>query len=167
MKCESMFRTLVTGLCCTAILSGQLAQAASPGPVFSTNSRVADVALAAGGIRRGQVLDAQGVPQSQIKVAVGQTNQQPTYVSTDESGHFAVHGLTAGVYQVQTSRGSGVYRVWAPRTAPPSAQAGVLVINHDQVVRGFGGAHMLANPWVMGLVVAAAIAIPLAIDSGS
>jgi hypothetical protein len=165
MKRKSILRTLVTGLCCAAILSGQLAHAA--GPVFSTTSRVSDVALTPGGLLRGQVLDAQGVPQRQIKVAVGKTNQQPTYVSTDGTGQFSVQGLSAGVYQVQTSHGSGVYRVWAPRTAPPSAQAGVLVVNHKQVVRGYGGAHVLGNPWVMGLVVAAAIAIPLAFDSGS
>jgi len=149
------------------LLAGQLAQAA--GPAFLTTSRVADVALTSAGDLRGQVLDAQGVAQPKIKVSIGQTNQQPTFVSTDSEGRFVVQGLAAGVYQVQTPRGGGMYRVWAPRTAPPSAQPGVLVVNDGQIVRGYGsnGAHFLANPWVMGLIVAAAIAIPLAIDSGS
>jgi hypothetical protein len=115
------------------------------------------------------VLNAQGVPQAQVKVAVGKTNQQPTFVSTDETGRFNVAGLSAGTYQVQTSHGSSVYRVWAPHTAPPSAQPGVLVVNSDQVVRGYGhnydGWRWLANPWVMGLIVASAIAIPLATES--
>ena len=166
MKRESIFRTLVSGVCCATLLCGQLAHAAQPS--FLTTSRVADVALTSTGELRGQVLDAQGVPQPQIKVAVGQMNQQPTYVSTDSAGQFTVQGLSAGVYHVQTAHGSGVYRVWAPRTAPPSAQPGVLVVNNDQIVRGYGqGAHILASPWCLGLIVAAAIAIPLAIDSGS
>ncbi|HJN10827.1 MAG: carboxypeptidase-like regulatory domain-containing protein [Pirellulaceae bacterium] len=168
MKRKSIFRTLLTSLCCTMALSGQLAQAA--GPAFLTASRVADVALTSTGELRGQVLNAEGVPQTQVKVAIGQTSQQPTFVSTDEDGRFAVRGLSAGIYQVQTSHGNGVYRVWAPNTAPPSAQPGVLVVSHGQIARGYGGhggAHWLANPWVMGGIVAAAIAIPLAIDSGS
>jgi hypothetical protein len=166
MKREFKFRTLITGLCCAMILSGQLAQAARPS---MPTSRVADVALGSGGELRGQVLNPQGLPQAQVKVSIGQLNQQATFVSTDEEGRFLVQGLSAGVYQVQTSQGSGIYRVWAPRTAPPSAQLGVLLINDGQIARGFSnqGGHWLANPWVMGLIVAGAIAIPLAIDSGS
>jgi len=135
-----------------------------------TTSRVADVALTSAGQLHGQVLNAQGVPQSQVRVAVGRMNEQPMFVTTNAEGKFIVSGISAGVYQVQTSAAANVYRVWAPRTAPPSAQAGVLVVNNNQVVRGYGnggGVSMLANPWVMGLIVAAAIAIPLAIDSGS
>lgn len=168
MKRESIFRTLLTGLCCATLLFGQLAQAAQP--AFSRTSSVADVALGSTGELRGQVLDSQGLPQPQIKVSIGKTNQQPTFVSTDAAGQFQVTGLAAGVYYVQTAQTSAVYRVWAPGTAPPSAQSGVLMVNNDHVVRGYGhgnGAHLLASPWVMGLVVAAAIAIPLAIDSGS
>lgn len=148
------------------ILSAQLAQAA--GPSVRT-SRVGDVALGSAGELRGQVLNAQGLPQSLVKVSIGQLNQQATFVSTDKEGRFMMQGLSAGVYQVQTSQGSGTYRVWAPRTAPPSAQAGVLLISDGQVARAMSGhgAHWLANPWVMGLIVAGAIAIPLAIDSGS
>jgi hypothetical protein len=165
MKRESTFRTLVTGLCCTVLLSGQLVQAA--GPSLLPTARVADVALTSAGELRGQVLNAEGLPQSQIKVLIGRSNQQATFVSTDDDGRFTVRGLSAGVYQVQTSHGSGIYRVWAPRTAPPSAQLGVLVVDDSQIARAQGGFHWLANPWVMAAIVAGAIAIPLAIDSSS
>ena len=167
MKRKSIFRNLVASLCCTAMLSAQLAQAA--GPVSLSTARVADVALTSTGELRGQVLDAQGVPLPQVNVAIGQANQQPMVVATNASGQFSVEGLPAGVYQVQTPHGGGVYRVWAPRTAPPSAQAGILMVDNPQVVRGYGGngTSLLASPWCMGLIVAAAIAIPLAIDSGS
>jgi len=94
MTTKSTFRTLVTGLCCAMLLAGQLAQAA--GPAFLTTSRVADVALTSAGDLRGQVLDAQGVAQPKIKVSIGQTNQQPTFVSTDSEGRFVVQGLAAG-----------------------------------------------------------------------
>lgn len=160
-----MFRSLVTGICCATLLSGQLVQAAQPAVL--TTAVVADVALASNGVLHGQVLDAQGAPQSQVKVAIGQTTGEPVFVSTDAAGEFNVPDLSAGVYYVQTSQARSMYRVWAPGTAPPSAQAGVLMVNDRQVVRGIHGANFLANPWCMGLIVAAAIAIPLAIDSGS
>ncbi len=165
MKRESMFRTLMASLCCLSMLSGQVAQAA--GPRVVQTSRIADVALNSAGTLHGQVLDAQGIPQANIKVALARNDQRATHVTTDAAGAFVVAGLTAGVYEIRTEHGSSVCRVWAPRTAPPSAQAGVLVVNNQHVVRGFGGrgGHILANPWVMGLVVAGAIAIPLALDS--
>ncbi len=168
MKRELTFRTLVAGLCCTVMLSGQLAQAARPS--FMPTARIGDVALTSAGQLRGQVLNAQGLPQSHVKVSIGQLNQQPTLVSTDEDGRFTVQELSAGVYQVQTSHGSGTYRVWAPRTAPPSAQLGVLLVHDGQIARAYssqGVTQWLANPWTMAIIVAGAIAIPLAIDSGS
>jgi hypothetical protein len=64
-----------------------------------------------------------------------------------------------------------VYRLWAEQTAPPAANDGVLVVHGDDAVRGnscnpCGGGLLgvLANPWVLAAIVAAAIAIPLALD---
>jgi hypothetical protein len=78
--------------------------------------------------------------------------------------------LSGGVYELQTLASSDVCRVWAPRTAPPSAQDGVLLVTDDELARGQrgcfgeGGAlSWLSNPWVLGGIVVAAIAIPLGV----
>ena len=94
---------------------------------------------------------------------------------TGADGRFAIAGVKAGVYEVATSNGVTVCRLWAPRTAPPAAQADALVVHGDTVVRGgdaggwgkVGGGGVigfLSNPWVLGGIVAAAIAVPLILD---
>jgi hypothetical protein len=87
---------------------------------------------------------------------------------TGVDGRFAIAGVKAGVYEVATSQGVTVCRLWAPRTAPPAAQSDALVVHGGSVVRGAQGGGgvigFLSNPWVLGGIVAAAIAIPLALD---
>ena len=83
--------------------------------------------------------------------------------------------MSGGVYDLRRQHSSGVYRLWAPRTAPPAAEKGVLLVTGDGVQLGQKGycdakrseQHFgfLANPWVLAGIVAAAIAIPLAVAS--
>jgi hypothetical protein len=90
-------------------------------------------------------------------------------VDTDAAGQFSVPGLTGGVYQVETLKGGGVFRLWAPRTAPPAAFESAMIVQGDQVVRGANGQLLswLGNPWVLGAIVATAIAVPLALAKKS
>ncbi len=78
-----------------------------------------------------------------------------------------MNNLSGGVCEFQTETNRDVYRLWAPRTAPPAAQQRVLLVSDSKVVLGqnCGGNALgwLANPWVLGGLVAAAIAIPLAV----
>ncbi|MDA1050458.1 MAG: carboxypeptidase-like regulatory domain-containing protein [Planctomycetota bacterium] len=171
MKLVRAFKTFTVMLACTALLAGQTAQAASP--------IIRDIALQPGGILNGQVLNEQAVAQGQAKVAVVHKGKPLTVTETDKDGRFVVTGLEPGVYELHLAQGGGAYRVWAPRTAPPAAEQGVLLVQDNRVVRGLGGdigkggagpskggGHFgwLANPWVLGALVAAAIAIPLALD---
>lgn len=141
---------------------------------------VRDVALRDGGRLTGQVLDAAGSPVSDTAVAVVGRGQVLASAQTGPDGRFAVAGVKAGVCEVATTNGVTVCRLWAPRTAPPAAQQDALVIHGDTVVRGSddcatcppsGGVSrggvigFLSNPWVLGGIVAAAIAIPLALDN--
>lgn len=154
-------------LSCVAMLTAQLAHAANRpldrGQVADT-SLIQDVALQTGGRLYGQISDVQGMPQAAVQVAVIQNGTLVATALTDGNGQFEITRLPAGVYEVRTPESVRVYRAWAPGTAPPSARQGVLLVAGQQVVRGGG---MVASPYGLALIVAAAIAIPLALDSSS
>lgn len=174
MKRQAL-KTLVVALSCCGLLGGQIAQAAN---------RIGDVALQPGGLLHGQVLDEQGVAQPHARVTVVHSGEPVAATKTDEQGRFVMSGLSGGVHEIHTGSSGGVYRLWAPQTAPPSAKDAMLIVTGDNIVRSIGGGPApispapggggwlsglgwLANPWVLAAIVAAAIAIPLAIDDAS
>jgi hypothetical protein len=110
------------------------------------------------------LIDPQGAPEAGIDVALVKDGAVVAAARTDTEGRFALADMKAGVYQLQTPRANAVCRVWAPNTAPPVAQPGVLLVSSQNVVRQQSIFSVLANPWVLGGIVAAAIAIPLALD---
>ncbi|MBC8351317.1 MAG: carboxypeptidase regulatory-like domain-containing protein [Planctomycetes bacterium] len=160
MKLVKSLKAFAVTLACIGLLAGQMAQAASP--------IIRDVALQPGGVLNGQVLNEQAVAQGQAKVAVVYKGKPLTVTETDKEGRFVLTGLEPGVYELHLAQGGGAYRAWAPRTAPPVAEQGVMLVQDSRVVRGLhqGGGHFgwLANPWVLAAIVALAIAIPLAVD---
>jgi hypothetical protein len=102
-----------------------------------------------------------------MPVAVIRQGQEIARTQTNAEGRFAVQGLTGGVYQVATPVGAATYRAWSPRTAPPAATQAITIVPDETIVRGqfgTGALGWLANPWVLAGIVAAAIAIPLALD---
>lgn len=147
----------------------QFAYAASSGqPARPVSAAVRDVALRDGGYLTGQVLDAAGAPVAATPVAVVNQGRAVATALTGQDGRFTIVGVKAGVYEVATTKGVTVCRLWAPQAAPPSASPDALIVNGDTVVRGgVGGGGVigfLSNPWVLAGIVAAAIAIPLALD---
>jgi len=135
-------------------------------PAAISPSVIRDIALQAGGTMRGQVVDAQGNPCGETPLRVVRASDQaPVAIAqTDAQGRFDVSGLTGGVYRVETAAGVAVYRLWAPNTAPPSAVASALVVQGDPTVRGNLGSIGWFGWTLIGLGVAAAIALPLALD---
>ena len=165
-------------ICSMALVPAYQAVAAGPraggASEPAATTAVRDLALQAGGVLRGQVLDKQGKACAGVPVAVakaGATNEAPLLTKTDEQGRFQFPKLAGGIYHVGTTEGGAIYRLWAPNTAPPSAAPAALLVQGEGPVRanlsGIG-------PWgwtLIGLGVAAAIAIPLALhkndDEGS
>ena len=139
-------------------------------PVAAGAEAVSDVALAPGGHLVGQVVDTAGVAQAGQEVIVLAAGREVLRTATNESGTFVAQGLRGGQYEIVTPQGSSVVRAWAPNTAPPSAQAGTLVIAGDQVLRCNMALSVVewcrAHPWITTVGVAAAIAIPLALADG-
>jgi hypothetical protein len=172
-----MLQRVAVALACVGILAPQIFAAAPQ--ATQAAPAVLDVALSSGGVLQGTVVNAQGVAQPGIDVYVGQQGQLIATTRTNDEGQFVVSSLRGGVYQIATSGSNGIYRLWAAQTAPPAAQAKLLVVNDGQIALGQccddgscggccgSGWGLLGNPWVLGGIVAAAIAIPLALDEAS
>jgi len=166
----------------TITLPPQLLVAAPPQAAFvpSSVSRVAtlvpDIALQAGGTLDGQILDANGVP---LAAAVVQLTSGPRIwkTRTDADGVFHLTDLCGGTYQITAAGQSQLLRTWAPGTAPPKANRGVLITPAADVVRGqrvlspntnqfFRVAkNKLTNPWIVAGTVVAVAAIPVALHN--
>ncbi len=152
-----------------------------------------DIALHEGGVLVGQMLDAQGGAIAGVPISVLTAGKEVARVQTDQSGKFKVAGLKGGVHQVATVGQQDVYRLWSPKTAPPAAQKGLMLVSSNDLVRGQdcgsgvncgsacgggglgrggrggGGGGGIGNwianhPIITAGVIGAAIAIPLALD---
>lgn len=150
------------------------ANSAATGPFAP--AQVVDVALQAGGTLQGRIVGSQGQTLASQRVSVLQ-GQSTSDVITDDQGNFAVTGLTGGSYQVRVGNHCQLIRAWAPGTAPPLAVDRLMVVPQDAVVLGqdCGGSvcgsgvgckpNCLRHPLILGTIIAAAIAIPIAVDS--
>jgi hypothetical protein len=168
----------ITWVAAAAIVSQpQLLLAAEANqPVVARSAAAAvapqDVALADGGVLIGQVVDTAGKPQAMTPVSLVTGGKEIARVTTDAKGQFRVASLRGGTYQVATTGNSGVYRFWAPRTAPPSSLNGLNMVSGNQVVRGQMGGGFLSStgqwiaehPIITAGAIATAIAVPLALD---
>jgi hypothetical protein len=134
---------------------------------------VRDVALDAQGRIAGQILDAQGQPRARQIITVQRQGAQPVQTRTDAQGRFVLGDLSGGVYQIATSDASVVCRCWTANSAPPAATHELLLVAGEKVQRGqYPITDLLTSgPVLIGLVIAAAIAIPIAVhnsqDDGS
>lgn len=143
-------------------------QATSPEATLPT---VFDVRVGSDGKLRGQLYSAEGVPQPKVQVALHVTQSRVTQtVSTDAQGRFELDWAGNGVAVITADGGSCALRIWDSQTAPPAARDHLLlVVASKDVVRGQRPiGHLFgSNPVMLGVLIAAAIAIPLAIhESG-
>jgi hypothetical protein len=149
----------------------RLTMAATP-----TKAPVAiDVALRDGGVLVGQVVNADGVGQPGAPVSIRYEDKVLVSAKAGPQGYFAFKGLHGGVYQLTTTDGHGVYRVWSPGSAPPAAQPVAALIEGDYVVRGqaeggTGDSHPVmtflqspAGVVVVAGAVATAVSLPIAL----
>ncbi len=129
--------------------------------------QVVDVELREGGLLLGQVVGPAGKPLVGARVSLRRLDREVATTATGKSGYFSVRGLRGGTYEIVAGPSRGLYRLWAPGTAPPAARPGALIVVGGQQVRGQQGpiGYWLSNPWVIAGIVATAVAIPVAIHS--
>ena len=148
--------------------------------------RSVDIALNTGGLLVGQVVNTEGQALVATQVVLKSGGKEVARCQTDKEGAFQVAGLKGGAVQIASAGTEGNCRLWAPGTAPPAAQQGLLVVAEGEVVRGqhaggrvpgrrygrgvqgHGGgllALMIDHPLVTAGAVGAAIAVPLAVSN--
>ncbi len=135
-----------------------------------------DVVLQDKGVLVGRIVDNKGLAVANSPVSLRTGGKEAVRVVSDNTGRFKANGLHGGVYHVASAGHQGVYRLWAPRTAPPSAAKGLSIVSQPvDVVRGqYGpasgnpfsamGQWIAEHPIITAGAVAAAIAIPIALD---
>ncbi len=172
---------LATAIACLGMILPPAAFAEAP--TFA--APLADVVLGEGGQFIGKVVNAHGASVVATTVSLRQAEEEIASVLTDEQGNFSFQGLQGGLYQIVTVNSSVVYRLWAPRTAPPAANTSALIVTGSEITNGqYGGvdcgdscgstvggqrggggvvAWMQAHPFLVAAGIATAIAVPLAI----
>lgn len=134
-------RTMVSvALSIAMVLQQTILHAAVPGGAPGDPAPATlDVALSPNGGLLGQVVSAQGVGLSGIEVVAYQDSREVARTRADAQGLFVLAGLQPGVYVLHGAATVRVVRLWPRQAAPPSAQAGALIVSQQQqAVRGQG-----------------------------
>ena len=172
MKLSSL-KFAAAALSCLGMLLSPMAMAAAP-LAAPRSAAPSDVALGDGGVLVGHVVDVQGVAVAMATVTLADHKQEIAQVRADQEGKFSVPSLRGGVYRISSRGQDAMYRLWAPHTAPPVAQQGVILVVGGDVIRGQYGkspgpfasmAQWVADhPLITAAAIGAAIVIPIALD---
>ncbi len=165
-------RAIAVVLACWGMLFPLPAQAQTPElkPSASPSTakvKVTDVALSKDSTIVGQVTDEQSRPRAGVEVTVRQTKGVLATAVTDSQGRYAFRGLQQGVYCLSSDKSVVICRVWNEKAAPPVASPQLLLVDGDTIVRGQRplGDFFTSDAFLLAMVVAAAIAIPVAISN--
>lgn len=135
----------------------------------SATSLALDVTLDDGGSVRGEIRDAQGQLKPGTAVALWRGQNEVQRVRADQHGAFRFVGLTGGMYRITTPDTTVHCRFWTAGHAPPASRQGLLIVTNEYSERGQQPINEVFcfNPFLMGTIIAAAIAIPIAVhESG-
>lgn len=127
---------------------------------------IVDISLQAGRLT-GRVTDAEGIPVAEAFVVAIQNQKAVSRATTDEDGAFSLSGIRGGLCHVVAGNVVQVCRCWTHDAAPPAAKPRLLIASDTAVVRGQRplSERIFARPILLGLVLAAAIAIPIAVHN--
>lgn len=115
---------------------------------------ITDVSLSPEGDLLGAVVHKDGRPIKGQSVHVLAKHIVIASAKTDAKGRYRIRGLRNGIHQVKIAGQEQVCRIWAPKTAPPSCQRGLITTNDGRVVRGQDGdSYALGGADLVGLAI--------------
>ncbi len=164
-----LFRIVTVWLACLGwLLPVQQAGTAEQGnpSMVRLASMVYDVRLAEGGSFAGRLLDPAGKPLAGQTVQLRQADRTLAQTRSGDRGEFSFDEVRGGVYQVTIGASAVACRAWTDQAAPPAATGELAIVTHPDVIRGQQPiSSLFSNPLFVGLIIAAAIAIPVAIHN--
>ncbi len=145
------------------------AWAANPLPNKAASRVNTDIRLAQDNSLSGQIVDVTGKPASGMRVAIYAQGDLVAATFSDQQGAFSLTANRGGVYELRAGGQVQIVRLWRYAASPPSAKATIQLIVNAETVRGQRPIESLFcfQPWFLGVLVAAAIAIPIAVDNSN
>ena len=133
----------------------------------ASGPEVRDVQLSREHTLTGVLVDAQGRPTANAEITIRMATGPGRRIVTNSQGHFRFGPLRGGVYQLNAGHGALFVRAWKHSTAPPKAPSVVVLSSNAPVLRGQGPLSELLtyDPVLFGIIIAAAIAIPVAVHN--
>jgi hypothetical protein len=131
----------------------------------TTTPRTIDVALSNSGTLQGAVVNPDGVPQVGLVVSLVRSGKVVASTKSGEHGLFRFEQMKSGLYECHTKSGACLCRIWTRQGAPPVAAPSMLIVDGFTVERGQQPIRemLCSDPILMGTIVAAAVAIPIAV----
>ena len=171
-KLQRMVRVTIVSLACLAwLLPLPVVRGSQPagGGQAAAAAGVVAVRLDERGAVRGILIDVAGQPLAARPVVLQRTSGTMCSTETDAAGGFVLRGVRSGVHCLVVGDRSVTCRVWTHAAAPPAATDQLTVVAGPPLMRGQQPFYAIfQNPLFIGLVIAAAIAIPVALhDDGS
>ena len=105
----------------------------------TATAKIADITLHKGGLAAGKVVDGQGNNVANLPVLIRHEGKTILKVKTRNDGTWIARGLKGGLHQVAVGRDQQIVRLWAPKTAPPTAKNFSTLVVSGKVVRGQDG----------------------------
>ncbi len=167
LACINLLIPLQTLSAADAAANGARTAPSTPAQSAAAAKLVArDVSLGTGNDLRGQLVDKNGAVVAKRIVVAVHADKSSLQTVSDSEGRFRFTNAKPGTYQVASERSYQLCRCWAAKTAPPSAAREVLLVEGDLTLRGQRPVgELLSGPVLIGLIIAAAIIIPIAVHN--
>ena len=168
-----MLRSRIANMVGAAMAAGMLLVGSMATARSASADLPIDVALQPQGCLVGRLTRPDGQPKPLVAFAIYNDRGLVARGFTDQQGMVTVSGLQGGVYQFVVGTESHLLRLWADRTAPPSAIGEVLLVHDPTVLRAQWAAPRPLNnlvrrvkfgarkPLVFGTVLTAAVGVPV------
>jgi hypothetical protein len=166
MSLTKLFRPVAVTLAVTGMLLPVEETRSQEAASCPTTPTVHDIRLDDQGSLHGVVVNAQGQTQPKTRITLVDLQRGKRRANaTSRDGKFVFQRLAGGTYHLKTAHGVCHCRVWTAAAAPPTAKAQILIVDDALVQRGQRPVRELftSDPLLMAVVVAAAVAIPIAV----